>query len=108
LAAEAKILFLDEPMAGVDRHMEKGILELLKQLNARIPIVLVSHDLGFISAHVKRVACMNRRLLVHTPGEINSEIIAEMYQSQGPVKQVLHQPACPVKPKVKPKGGDGR
>lgn len=96
LASETKILLLDEPMAGVDVHMEEGILDLLHQLNARMPIVLVSHDLGFVSAHVKRVACLNRRLVVHRPGEISKEIITDMYQAHGPVHQIKHQESCPI------------
>ncbi|MFH1998069.1 MAG: ABC transporter ATP-binding protein [Planctomycetota bacterium] len=96
MAADAKILLLDEPLAGVDLHMEKGILELLHTLNARLPIVLVSHDLGFVSAHVKRVACLNRRLVVHRPDEITGEVIGEMYHSHGPVLQVRHDNDCPI------------
>ncbi|MHC4942175.1 MAG: metal ABC transporter ATP-binding protein [Planctomycetota bacterium] len=96
LASETRILLLDEPMAGVDVHMEQGILGLLHELNEQMPIVLVSHDLGFISSHVKRVACLNRRLLVHRPGEISKDIIAEMYHSHGEVHQIRHDHSHPV------------
>lgn len=96
LAAEAKILLLDEPMAGVDMHMEQGILEILHHLNKRMPIVLVSHDLGFISAHVKRVACLNRHLVVNRLEEISQEVIAELYKSQGLVHQIRHGRQCPI------------
>ena len=95
LAAEARILLLDEPMAGIDLHLEQGILETLKRLNATMPIVLVSHDVGFVSAHVKRVACLNRRLAVHAPGAITKDIIAEMYANSGPVQALGHSHACP-------------
>jgi zinc transport system ATP-binding protein len=101
LAAEAEILFLDEPMAGIDTQMEQGILELLHELNDKLPIVLVSHDLGFISTHVKRVACLNRRLVVHHPDEISKSLIAEMYQGHGPVHPIHHDPTCPI-------DGDGK
>lgn len=96
LAADAKILLLDEPLAGVDLHMEQGILELLHELNASMPIVLVSHDLGFVSAHVKRVACLNRKLVVHRPEEITGDAIAHMYHGHGPVLQVRHDESCPI------------
>lgn len=108
LASEVKILFLDEPMAGVDIHMEKGILELLHILNDQMPIVLVSHDLGFVSAHVKRVACLNRSLVVHRPDEISKEIIADMYHTQGDVHQILHKGPCPIERERKKKDPEER
>jgi zinc transport system ATP-binding protein len=96
LASEARILLLDEPMAGIDLEMERGILELLQQLNERLPILLVSHDLGYISTHVKRVACLNRRLAVRPAREVTSAVIAELYRTQGPVHQVQHASDCPL------------
>ena len=96
LASDAKILLLDEPMAGVDTHMEQGILDLLFQMNDAMPIVLVSHDIGFISTHVKRVACLNRTLTVHKPDEISSKVIDEMYSSHGEVHQIHHMESCPT------------
>ena len=95
LASDARILLLDEPMAGIDLHMEQGILDTLNRLAERMPIVLVSHDVGFVSAHVKRVACLNRRLMMHAPGEITRETIAEMYRTAGPVQELLHHEGCP-------------
>jgi zinc transport system ATP-binding protein len=77
-------------------HMEQSILELLHALNDALPIVLVSHDLGFISTHVKRVACLNRRLVVHRPHEISREIIDSMYHSEGMVNQIRHRESCPI------------
>lgn len=90
LAADAKMLLLDEPTASVDRRMERSIYDLLHELNARIPIVLVTHDVGFITAHVKHVACLNRRLVAHTTGEVSDEVIAKMYEQLGPVHHLHH------------------
>ena len=42
LAADARLLLLDEPTAGVDSHIERGLTDLLHQLNERLPIVIVS------------------------------------------------------------------
>lgn len=96
LASEARILLLDEPMAGVDLEMERGILETLRQLNARMPIVLVSHDIGFISAHVKRVACLNRRITVHAANEVSEETLSDLYRGQDPMRRVHHHHDCPI------------
>ena len=98
LASDARLLLLDEPMAGVDLHMEEGIMATLEALSKRMPIVLVSHDVGFVSAHVKRVACLNRRLVMHQAHEISQDVIAEMYRDHGPVQQVGHRDECPIHP----------
>jgi zinc transport system ATP-binding protein len=108
IANDVAILLLDEPMAGVDLHMERGILETLRRLNETLPILLVSHDVGFVSAEVDRVACLDRRLVVHRVEEVTEDIIAEMYASGGPVHRVHHAPDCPVDPRHEPRaGGEG-
>jgi len=94
LAADAQLLLLDEPTAGVDPHMERGLTDLLHRLNERLPIVIVSHDVSFVSAHLKRVACLNRRLTSHTAGEISWEAIAHLYDE--PIRPVRHADECPL------------
>jgi zinc transport system ATP-binding protein len=94
LAADARLLLLDEPTAGVDPHMERGLTDLLHQLNERLPIVIVSHDVSFVSAHLKRVACLNRRLIAHAAGEITSDVVADLYGS--PMRAVRHAEECPL------------
>jgi zinc transport system ATP-binding protein len=102
LASDVRILLLDEPMAGVDLHMEAGILDTLKRLNESMPVVLVSHDISFVSAHLKRVACLNRRMVVHRADEVSGEVIAEMYAAHGPVSAVGHQHNCPLPDREQP------
>lgn len=81
LASEPRILILDEPTASVDSRVEKDFYELLKELNARVPVILVSHDLGFISAYVSRVACLNRRLVVNDVSDVHAQDLEAMYDS---------------------------
>ena len=88
LATDPKLLLLDEPTANIDLRVEKDIFDLLKEINARATIVVVSHDIGFISRYVKRVACLNRTLICHTTSEITGEVIAELYGR--PVRMVRH------------------
>ncbi len=94
LAADAQLLLLDEPTAGVDPHMERGLTDLLHRLNERLPIVIVSHDVSFVSAHLKRVACLNRRLTCHAAGEISWEAISQLYHE--PIRAVRHRDECPL------------
>jgi zinc transport system ATP-binding protein len=94
LASDARVLLFDEPTAGVDSLMERGLTDLLHQLNDRLPIVMVSHDVSFVSTHLKRVACLNRSLAVHRAEDVSDELMAEMYH--GSVRMMRHAEACPL------------
>jgi zinc transport system ATP-binding protein len=88
LASDPKILLLDEPTASVDSRVLGNIYELLQELNRRVTIVLVSHDIGVVSSYVKTVACLNRRLIYHASKEITPEMLEAAYQC--PVDLVAH------------------
>lgn len=79
LTCEPQILILDEPTANVDMKVEKDIFDLLKQLNEKITIIVVTHDIGFISQYIDRVACINRTLICHPTSELTGETIEKMY-----------------------------
>jgi len=82
LASHPRILLLDEPTTSVDITVEEDIYELLKKLNSEITIILASHDLGFISTYVNRIACVNRELVCHDTDEISSDkIINDAYHN---------------------------
>jgi len=68
-----KLLLLDEPGNFVDSTFENDFYEKLKELNNRMAILMVSHDIGIISSHVKSYACVNRRLHYHPSSEISNE-----------------------------------
>ncbi len=77
IVSDPRLLILDEPGTYVDNHFENELYLMLKQLNQRMAILLVSHDVGTISAHVKSIACVNRQLNFHpsniiTPEQLNS------------------------------------
>jgi zinc transport system ATP-binding protein len=88
LACEPKVLILDEPTAHIDPKVEVGIFELLKKLNERLAVIVVSHDIGFITQYITRVACLNRRLVCHETSKITGEIIEQLYG--GPLRLVQH------------------
>ena len=89
LACEPEILLLDEPTANIDPKVEEDVFELLRRLNQRITIVVVSHDIGFISNYISRVACLNRTLVCHTTSRLTGSLIEELYGS--PVRMVHHE-----------------
>ena len=88
LACEPDLLILDEPAANLDVVMEGDLYELLQTLNERVTVVMVSHDLGFVSRVVKSVICVKRRVVMHPTDEISGEIINDIYGS--PMKLVRH------------------
>jgi len=88
LAADPKILLLDEPTASVDEPTKTELYELLKNLNRKITIILVSHDIGVISSHVDKIACLNKRLFYHGSKEIERETIEKTYQC--PIDLIAH------------------
>jgi zinc transport system ATP-binding protein len=82
IISEPKILILDEPTASVDATAELDIYEMLKNLNKEITILLVSHDISFISSYVNKVACVNRNIAVHSLDALNADqIINEVYKN---------------------------
>ncbi len=88
LASEPRILLLDEPTASVDPQRQRSIYELLKELNQFITIIIISHDIGAISAYVKTVGCLNHRLFFHGDPPLSTEVIEQTYQC--PVDLIAH------------------
>ena len=88
LVGEPRLLILDEPTANIDQRLEGEIFELLAELNARLTIVVVSHDVGFISSYVSRVACLNRTLVCHATDDIDGRVIEDLYGEQ--VRMIHH------------------
>jgi zinc transport system ATP-binding protein len=92
LVSAPDLLLLDEPAANIDVVIETELFDLLKQLNDHMTVVLVTHDLGFVSQYVKNVACVNRRIVVHPTSEITGEMINEIYGCD--VRMVRHDHRC--------------
>jgi zinc transport system ATP-binding protein len=77
LIGNPRLLLLDEPGNFVDLSFESDFYEKLKELNGRMAILMVSHDVGIISSHIKSFACINRRLHYHPSHEItNDDLLA--------------------------------
>lgn len=88
LVSEPEVLFLDEPLASIDAESRDVLLETLRRLGERIPIVVVTHDLTPFGGTVRQIACINRRLFFHPSGELTSEMLEEVYGC--PVELVAH------------------
>jgi microcin C transport system ATP-binding protein len=66
LANEPRLLIADEPTTALDVTIQKGILELLAELQRKLgmALLLISHDLGVVRAMADRVAVMQRGEIV--------------------------------------------
>lgn len=60
VAADPKILFLDEPSSHIDVKGQGDLYELLSVLNERMTIVMVSHDKAILSGRVKSFVRVDR------------------------------------------------
>lgn len=89
LATEPEILLLDEPTANLDPRAERDLFELLKDLNRRMTIFVVTHDIAFVSEYVTRVACLSRELVCHTTEPLTAETIERLYGR--PIRFVQHE-----------------
>jgi zinc transport system ATP-binding protein len=82
-----RLLLLDEPGNFVDTTFENNFYEKLRDLNKRMAILMVSHDVGTISAHIKSFACVNRSLHYHPSHEITNE---DLLAYGCPIQLVTH------------------
>jgi zinc transport system ATP-binding protein len=79
LAADPEVLILDEPTAHVDAGAEQDLFSRLGRERASRTIVMVSHDLGFVSGHASRIACLDRRLLCAVPPPLAPDVLGALY-----------------------------
>ncbi len=88
LVSAPQILILDEPTANIDMRLESDIFDQLKRLNEQMTILVVSHDIAFISDYVQRVACLNRTLVCHRTDHIDGQLVQHLYGDN--VRMVAH------------------
>lgn len=87
LISEPQLLILDEPTTFVDNKFEKELYELLAELNKRMAIIMVSHDLGTISRYVKSIVCINRCFHYHPSNVITPE---QLRDYDCPIQLISH------------------
>ena len=88
LVSEPELLLLDEPTASIDPKIKTSVYDLLNSLKDRMAIILVTHDIGVISSHIDKVACLSHKLFYHGTKEIPPETLEAVYQC--PVDIIAH------------------
>jgi ABC-type Mn2+/Zn2+ transport system ATPase subunit len=90
------LLLMDEPTSGVDVRTRHEILHLLGELNrAGLAIVITTHDLNGIAAHLPRLVCLHSRIMGEgSPHEVLTPDILE--RTYGAPMDVLHHAGMPL------------
>ncbi len=82
LLRRPQLLLLDEPTSGVDVRTRHDILHLLSDLNlAGLAVVLTTHDLNGIAAHLPQLVCLSTEITGRgTPREVlTPEVLERTY-----------------------------
>jgi len=96
LVRRPHLVLLDEPTSGVDVSTRHEVLHLLADLHADgIGIVLTTHDLNGMAAHLPHLICINQRIVAAgTPAEVITSTVLE--KTFGARLEVLQHLGMPV------------
>ena len=92
IASSPELLLLDEPTANLDIGVEAEFHQLLEQLSEKLTLVMVSHDVGFVSQLVDKVVCVHGSVAVHPTAELTGELMRDLYGHD--VMLVRHDHNC--------------
>jgi ABC-type Mn2+/Zn2+ transport system ATPase subunit len=95
LLRRPQLLLMDEPTAGVDVGTRHEVLHLLDELNAGgLAIVLTTHDLNGVAAHLPTLVCLNREVIsAGDPGRVLTPDVLE--RTYGARMDVLEHAGMP-------------
>jgi ABC-type Mn2+/Zn2+ transport system ATPase subunit len=101
LVQHPDLLVLDEPTAGIDVRTRHEVLHVLADLNEAEPagqgiaIVLTTHDLNGLAAHLPRLVCFNRTVIADGfPTDVLEADVLE--RTYGAPMEVLEHGGIPV------------
>ena len=85
------LLVLDEPTSGVDVRTRHEVMHLLADLHGDgVSILLSTHDLNGLAAHLPRLVCINTSIVADGPPlkVLNSGVLEETYGA--PMEVLVH------------------
>jgi len=89
LAGSPDLLLLDEPTSNADPSAENVLLGLLSEMDTIITVVMVSHNLDFVSRYVKKVICVHGgHVHLHPTHELSSTELNALYGQD--IRMVRH------------------
>ena len=81
LQSSPELLILDEPTVGIDAKSQQEFYRMLKQLNEEhgVTIIVVTHDVGIVPSHFKRVVCIHQKTCCQGPVSEIDDLLKEAY-----------------------------
>jgi zinc transport system ATP-binding protein len=92
IVSNPDLLMMDEPTANLDIGVEAEFHELLEHLSEKLTLIMVSHDVGFVSQLVDKVVCVHGSVAVHPTAELTGEVMNDLYGHD--VRLVRHDHNC--------------
>jgi ABC-type Mn2+/Zn2+ transport system ATPase subunit len=94
--SQPDILIMDEPTSGVDVRTRHEILHLLADLHEKgLTILLTTHDLNGLAAHLPRLVCFNKKVIADgNPRQVLTPQVLE--QTYGAPMEVLEHGGMPL------------
>jgi branched-chain amino acid transport system ATP-binding protein/branched-chain amino acid transport system permease protein len=86
LGSKPQVLLLDEPLAGLAAAERERVSNLVKNVAANIPVLIVEHDIDRVLGFSQRVTVMNQGevLMAGTPDEVRANRrVQEIYTGTG-------------------------
>lgn len=96
LLGQPELLLMDEPTSGVDVSTRHEMLHLLEDLHRDgLSIVLTTHDLNGLAAHLPHLVCLNNQVIgAGTPHDVLTVDVLE--RTYGARMEVLQHAGMPV------------
>ena len=96
LLGKPELLLMDEPTSGVDVRTRHEVLHLLDDLHRDgLAIVLTTHDLNGMAAHLPHLVCLNTEVIGQgTPQEVLTADVLE--RTYGARMEILEHAGMPV------------
>jgi branched-chain amino acid transport system ATP-binding protein len=105
LGSKPQVLLLDEPLAGLAAAERERVSNLIKNVAANIPVLIVEHDIDRVLGFSQAVTVMNQGevLMTGTPDQVRADRrVQEIYTGTG-IPEVEHSrtesglaPAAPI------------
>jgi len=94
LLGKPKILFLDEPVSGIDIGGEQNFYELIKSIQGDhdVTVVMVSHEVNVVSQIADKVICINKEMLCS--GEPSTTLLPEVIRQLYGKNVSLYEHRC--------------
>lgn len=91
LISDPEVIFMDEPLVGIDLQSREQFYGLMEKLNKElgITLVMVSHDLATVTSRANKIACLgNGKVYTYFSADFNKDEYAK--KAYGAKSSLLH------------------